>query len=196
MNRQVVVLGVLATLVVGAVALAGYQRFQGSSQSPYIGFQTRAIKALTDTEVAELREGRGMGMALAAELNGYPGPRHVLELADRIGLAPSQRATVEDLFARMQREAIAQSEKVILAERSLDALFGSATATEEGLAQAVRVAAETLGTLRLIHLRYHIEVRQLMSAGQIAAYQRLRGYGDHGSGHGTHGGRAADKAAS
>ena len=41
---------------------------------PYAGQQTRAIKALSDDDIAALRAGEGMGMAKAAELNGYPGP--------------------------------------------------------------------------------------------------------------------------
>ena len=34
----------------------------------------------------------GMGLALAAELNGYPGPAHVIELAKSLGLSEPQRA--------------------------------------------------------------------------------------------------------
>jgi hypothetical protein len=49
--------------------------------SPYAGQQTRAIKALSPEDLAGLLNGEGMGMAKAAELNGYPGPVHVLELA-------------------------------------------------------------------------------------------------------------------
>jgi hypothetical protein len=44
------------------------------SAQPYSGMQSRPIKALSDQTVADLRAGRGMGLALAAELNGYPGP--------------------------------------------------------------------------------------------------------------------------
>ena len=50
-------------------------------ETPYAGQQTRTIKALSDDEIAALRNGEGMGMAKAAELNGYPGPIHVLSLA-------------------------------------------------------------------------------------------------------------------
>ena len=66
------------------------------AQSPYVGMQTRSIKALSDQQIADLKAGRGMGLALPAELNGYPGPAHVLELADQLGLfrrtkSPHQR---------------------------------------------------------------------------------------------------------
>ena len=58
----------------------------------------RSIKALSEQQVNELGAGRGMGLALAAELNGYPGPSHVLELADKLELSADQRAKVQRLF--------------------------------------------------------------------------------------------------
>ena len=52
----------------------------------------REVKALSAEQMTALAAGRGMGSALAAELNGYPGPLHVLELADPLGLSEGQRA--------------------------------------------------------------------------------------------------------
>ena len=62
-----------------------------NAQTPYAGMQARPIKALSDQQIADLKAGRGMGLALAAELNGYPGPLHVLELADKLDLSAEQR---------------------------------------------------------------------------------------------------------
>jgi hypothetical protein len=59
---------------------------------PYSGMQSRSNKSLSDLQVADLQSGRGMGLALAAELNGYPGPSHVLELAENHGLRCSESA--------------------------------------------------------------------------------------------------------
>ena len=53
------------------------------SSRPYAGMQARAIKALSAEQIADLKAGRGLSLALAAELNGYPGPRHVLELVEQ-----------------------------------------------------------------------------------------------------------------
>jgi hypothetical protein len=75
-----------------ALVLASAAAF---AQSPYAGMQTRPVKALSEQQVSDLRAGRGMGLALAAELNGYPGPMHVLELADRLDLSADQRAKVQ-----------------------------------------------------------------------------------------------------
>jgi hypothetical protein len=47
-----------------------------------------------------------MSLALAAELNGYPGPRHVLELGEQLGLTEQQRAGVQRLFDDMTAEVL------------------------------------------------------------------------------------------
>ena len=73
---------------------------------PYAGLQERPVKALSEREVADLRAGRGMGLALAAELNGYPGPLHVLEHADALGLTPEQRGRSQALFDAMKADAV------------------------------------------------------------------------------------------
>jgi hypothetical protein len=83
-------------MLVVVISLTVFPQF-AFVQSPYAGMQTRAIKALSDQQIADLRAGRGMGMALPAELNGYPGPAHVLELADKLELTPDQRASVQAL---------------------------------------------------------------------------------------------------
>src|ERR671938_205396 len=75
------------------------------AQTPYAGMKTRSIKALSDQQIADLNAGRGMGLALAAELNGYPGPSHVLELADKLELSADQRASMQRLFDAMKAEA-------------------------------------------------------------------------------------------
>src|SRR5215467_7344476 len=110
--------------------------FTGSamSQQPYAGLQERTIKTLSDQQIADLRAGRGMGLALAAELNGYPGPIHVLELSDRLGLSPDQRRQVQRLYDAMKTEAIATGERLIDAETALDRAFKDRTITAERLA--------------------------------------------------------------
>lgn len=85
-----------------------------AQHAPYAGMQMRPVKALSDQQFADLKAGRGMGLALAAELNGYPGPVHVLELSKELSLTAQQRAQVENLFAEMKREAVPLSERLIL----------------------------------------------------------------------------------
>src|SRR5512140_1710908 len=51
--------------------------------SPYAGEEKREIKSLSADVIEQYNQGEGMGMAKAAELNHYPGPRHVLMAADQ-----------------------------------------------------------------------------------------------------------------
>lgn len=144
--------------------------------TPYRGMQQREIKSLSPQEIADLQAGRGMGLALAAELNGYPGPLHTLELAEPLKLSPEQQARTREVFARMQVEARALGAEVIAAERALDALFKERTVTAEKLAAATDAAARAQGRLRAAHLRHHLQMMEVLAPEQVDAYQRLRGY--------------------
>ena len=46
-----------------------------------------------------------MGLALGAELNGYSGPSHVLELADQLSLTVAQGEQIQQQFNSMRAEA-------------------------------------------------------------------------------------------
>lgn len=144
--------------------------------APYAGLQQRDIKALSEQQIADLRAGRGMSLALPAELNGYPGPAHALELAEPLRLSPEQRSKTQALFDRMQQEAKALGEEVIAAERALDRLFKDKRVGPENLASATSRAATVQGRLRESHLRYHLAMMDVLTAEQVDRYKRLRGY--------------------
>src|SRR5258707_2351773 len=100
-------------LVAATVLFLVPQMAWPQAHQPYSGLETRPIKALSDQQIADLKAGRGMEMALAAELNGYPGPLHVLELAQALGLTQAQRDRMAELFGAMKAEAVALGEKLI-----------------------------------------------------------------------------------
>jgi hypothetical protein len=127
-----------------------------------------------------------MGMALAAELNGYPGPVHVLELADALGLDSAQRARATRLFDAMKAEAIPLGERLIAQESELDRQFAEKSVTAAGLDTITAAIAATQGALRAAHLRYHLLTLAILSDQQARHYAALRGYAD-GAGHGGHG---------
>ncbi len=149
---------------------------QAQQDQPYAGLQTREIKALSSEEIADLRGGRGMGLALAAELNGYPGPRHVLDLAGQLNLTDDQRTHIQQLFDSMKAEAVPIGQKLIAAERDLNRAFVERTITPEQLKTATAAIAEIQGKLRDAHLKYHLATAALLSPDQIRRYADLRGY--------------------
>ena len=89
-----------------AAVLASTCVSAAQAATPYAGWEQRQIKALSTQQIDDLKAGRGMQLALAAELNGFPGPLHVLELADQLELTQAQRAAVQQLFAVMKTEAV------------------------------------------------------------------------------------------
>ena len=156
------------------------------AQMPYAGLQTRQIKALSDQQIGDLRAGRGMGMALPAELNGYPGPSHLLELADQLALRPEQRTRTAALFADMKAEAIPLGERLIGQESDLDRQFSDKTVSLESLQQATAAAAKTQGELRAAHLKYHLLTVAILDKQQMDRYSELRGYTAGAPGHRHH----------
>jgi Spy/CpxP family protein refolding chaperone len=151
-----------------------------SVQRPYAGHEQRAIKALSDDEIQALLNGQGMGLAKAAELNHYPGPRHVLDMASQLGLSETQGAETQQIYDRMHREAVRLGNLLIAKERELDRLFASNEIDEPTLQGVVQAITQLQGELRITHLRAHMDMRHILSPDQIAQYDVLRGYGVSG----------------
>jgi Spy/CpxP family protein refolding chaperone len=146
------------------------------AQQPYAGLETRSIKSLSEQQIADLNAGRGMGLALAAELNGYPGPSHALELADQIGLSPEQTAELKALFAAMKAETIPIGVELISQERGLNDDFARRTVTPESLDASTRKIGTTQASLRSAHLKYHLSTLAILTPEQVKRYGELRGY--------------------
>ena len=125
---------------------------------------------------ADYLAGSGMGYARAAELNHFPGPMHVLELADRLGLSDKQRAATKMLMDEHKRAARAIGAELVESERALEALFKKGHVDEASLARAVREAAAIEGEYRLSHLETHRRMRALLTDEQVTSYDSLRGY--------------------
>ena len=159
-----------------------------TAPSPYAGEESRAVKSLSAEDVAELRRGGGWGLAKAAELNGMPGPFHLLELKDDIPLTREQVIAITAIHERMREAAIVEGKHFIAAERVLDDAFRDGTVTEESLREMLAAIASSRARLRFVHLSAHLQTPALLSREQIARYDALRGYHSHGGGtaHGGH----------
>ena len=166
-------------IAAGVVAILAGLSSSALAQSaqPYSGMQNRPIKALSDQQVADLKAGRGMGLALAAELNGYPGPSHLIELPDQLGLTSIQLSNLKGMFDAMRAETIPIGEELVAQEEELDRLFAENVISEQQLKAATENIGETQARLRNVHLRYHLRTRALLQPSQIRRYAELRGYG-------------------
>lgn len=147
-----------------------------SSTRPYVELADRTIKALSADDVRGLQAGEGMGFALAAELNGFPGPKHVLEMAEGLELTADQRAATKRIFDEMAEAARGLGAQLVEAEQRLDDAFAGGSIDAEQLNRLTALAAETRGQLRAAHLLAHLAMIEVLSEEQIQSYSELRGY--------------------
>ena len=170
-----------------AAASAGSLRAQAAQRhSPYAGQEMRSIKALSDDELQGLREGSGVGLATAAELNHYPGPRHTLDLADSLHLSADQRIRLRAVYDSMHAPVVKLGESLIGAEARMDSLFAARRIDTSALAALTRESARIKGELRFTHLRAHLATRAILTSEQVSAYDRLRGYAGGAMDHAQH----------
>ena len=170
------VFGVIVSLV--AVAAAA------NVESPYVGQETREIKALSQQEIDDYLNGRGLGYAKAAELNHYPGPRHVLDLANKLALTQEQTRQTQAIFETMQAQAVALGKQLVEKEKELDRQFANGSMDAVSLHALSSDIGVLQAKIRYAHLVAHLEQKALLTKHQVQLYDQLRGYGAaHGNGH-------------
>jgi len=150
-----------------------------SHKSDYTGEVDRVIKSLSANNIKDLTLGNGMGLAKAAELNGYPGPKHVLEMQEELLLEKEQLTSIKLIFEEMKSQARSQGKIFISLEKSLNDHFSNATITNDTLESTLKNISEAKNNLRYIHLSAHIKTTEILSKNQIKKYNQLRGYSNN-----------------
>jgi Spy/CpxP family protein refolding chaperone len=175
MARTLLVLALLTPAVAGRAQEHDPSR-HAHAANPYAGQESREIKALSADEIRQLLEGHGAGLARPAELNHYPGPRHVLDLARGLELSAAQEASTREVFDRMRERALALGPRLVEQERRIERFFASGETDTAGLAALLAEAGRLQAELRLVHLQAHVAMRGILRREQVARYDALRGY--------------------
>lgn len=158
------------------MATSGLAAETSHLKSPYAGQQTRQIKSLSQDDINQLSEGKGWGLAKAAELNGVPGPAHLLEMRQEIGLSDAQIEKIQQLFSDMKSQAQELGKELIRLEAELNQAFARGTINKNSLREKLSAIEKVRVELRYVHLATHLETPSIISAAQIAKYNTLRGY--------------------
>ena len=106
-------------LILMLIPMSIFSAADHSHQSKYAGEEKREIKSLSETDIEELKNGKGWGLAKAAELNGVPGPVHLLEMKEEIDLSAKQIRAIENIYKKMKQEAIPLGLELIELEMDL-----------------------------------------------------------------------------
>jgi len=160
-----------------ALSFATFADEKPAYQSNYVGEEKRAIKSLSQDAINQLQQGKGWGLAKAAELNGMPGPSHILQMKDKISLTSEQEIKIKALFDEMKSNAIPLGLRLIELEKTLNDSFANRTITEINLKQQLAMIADVRQQLRYTHLVTHLKTPEILTAKQVELYNQLRGYG-------------------
>ncbi len=187
MKKEKIII-ILLSAIISVIVISGfvimYSNIQNSSHdvdftSPYMGEETRGIKSLSQDDINGLKKGAGTpfgGMAKLAELNGYPGPKHVLDLTLQLELNEIQIEQIDNIYQNMKFEAVILGEKIITVESQLNKKFSDGSINENHLQEKIHESAEYYAELRNVHLQSHILMMTVLSSDQIQKYGELRGY--------------------
>jgi len=170
---------IVITFMLGAVLLNSFTVIAASGpeyKSKYIGQEKREIKTFSNEDINELRTGEGWGLAKAAELNGFPGPKHVLDMKKEIGLTAEQEKMIIALFWDMKERAITLGNKLIKHEKELNDRFAERNINEKVLEEVLIKISETYKSIRYVHLFAHLQTSDILTEDQIRKYIELRGY--------------------
>lgn len=162
----------IITIFVSAISLTVF----ANTITPYSGQENRDIKSLSQQEVAGYLNGKGLGYAKAAELNQFPGPRHVLDIAKELKLTQEQTRQTRAVFDVMKSQATTVGKQFIEKEHQLDQFFASSAIDAARLKILLSAIGELEAKLRFVHLNAHLEQKALLTGHQIQLYDQLRGY--------------------
>lgn len=174
MNRHIMLL-----LTVICISMLSHNVFAADNhnhKSPYAGQQARVIKTLSPDDIKQLNEGQGWGLAKAAELNGIPGPAHLLEMKNEIDLTEPQVKKIQQLFNKMNEKARKLGRRLIQLEAELNQAFANRKINKLKLLEKLSAIEKVRKDLRYVHLVTHLETPSILSTEQIEKYNQLRGY--------------------
>ena len=182
MNNRIIKYFLLAIIIsTTGSAIAYAQQHQHGEQhnnfrSPYVEQLDSPVRGLSSDEVDNLLNGKGAGYARMAELNGYPGLRHVLDLSSQLNLSTKQETKIQAAFEEMQSQAKTIGKTIVSKEQELSEAFASGKITNTELEKQIQELARLYGELRKTHLQAHLQINPLLSTEQIKKYNQIRGY--------------------
>ena len=147
--------------------------------SKYIGQENEIIKSLSSEDIESLETGTGDAfgsMTKLAELNGHPGPRHILDLGKELGLTTVEKEYIIIIYNDMKREALISGQEILQIEKTANKLFANKSISDSELQRLIIKSAENYGKLRYIHLTTHLKIMDILSQEQIILYNTLRDY--------------------
>jgi Spy/CpxP family protein refolding chaperone len=127
---------------------------------------------------AALLNGDGMGQGEYAEQTGYPGPKHILDLSDKLKLTDSQKQSVQKLYDEMNTRAKELGKQIVRVEQELRDAIAGGLVSEKSIQTDCDDIGRLRGKLRAVHLAAHLKTKSVLTDAQLALYKNLRAASD------------------
>jgi hypothetical protein len=133
-----------------------------------------AASAQVPADKEALLAGDGAGQGMYAELNGYPGPKHVLDLASTLNLSAEQKRLLTEIYKGMSARARELGTRIVRVEDELNTAFRQGLVNERSVTDDAEQIGRLRGRLRAVHLTAHIKTKDILSRAQLDMYKSLR----------------------
>jgi len=121
-----------------------------------------------------LLNGEGAGQGMFAEQNGYPGPKHVLDMQKDLQLSDEQKKSVQNIFDEMKSRAKELGQAIVKIEVELNSAFADRLITEKSVRDDSEEIGRIRGKLRSVHLIAHMKTQKVLNETQLATYKKMR----------------------
>lgn len=121
-----------------------------------------------------LLNGEGAGQGFFAELHGYPGPKHVLDMAKDLQLTEDQKRILQTIYEDMLGRAKELGHSIVNIEEEFDAAFAQGLVTVKSIQDDAEEIGRLRGKLRAVHLVAHAKTQKVLTANQLSLYKKLR----------------------
>ncbi|MEJ2483801.1 MAG: periplasmic heavy metal sensor [Gemmatimonadota bacterium] len=133
------------------------------------------LSGISEDEKEALLAGSGLGAGMIAMANGYPGPKHVLEMGDELGLTAEQKEEIGSLFAERKASFVELGTELVKKDEQLTAMFASGSVNTKDVEKLAREIGQLQGELRAGHLNAHVLTWEALTAAQREKVASMRG---------------------
>lgn len=155
--------------------MGGGHQMHGQAGGGMQGMGGGMLGGVSQQEKEALLKGAGLGAGMIAMMNGYPGPKHVLEMGDELGLTAEQRESIGKTYGKVKAESVELGTELVEKDEKLTALFASGSVTAGEVEKLSREIGELQGRVRATHLNAHVETFDALTPAQREQLSSMQG---------------------
>lgn len=133
------------------------------------------LSGVSEQEKEALLKGGGLGAGMIAMMNGYPGPKHVLEMGDELELTDAQRESIGTIYGKVKAESVKYGTELVEKDEALAAMFTSGSVDTGDVEKLAREIGELQGRVRAEHLNAHVKTYDALTPAQREKLSSMQG---------------------